>query len=199
MNLWQITKESQIEDIQNKNQNKLILVYFSYYDKELKSFIKHKLANIYKDCLFYLAFVDKPGETKHKFVSDSGKYISMLNGKQLPFVFFLYNMQCIAHIDLAENNVVIKTIEDIQKLIISAAEKKNDSIPSPSVQQTKQASNNTINLPPIITNLISEADRIPDYKVKLEEQLDNILNKNIDIDNPELEELRKLEDLCNNS
>lgn len=193
MNLWQITKESQIEDVLNKNQNKLILVYFSYYDKELKSFIKHKLANIYKDCLFYVAFVDKPNETKHKFISDNGKYISMLNGKQLPFVFFLYNNQCIAHIDLAENNIVIKTLEDIRKLISTTNSEKKIEKNTNIIASQEQA----INLPPIITNLIGETDRIPDYKADLENQLDKILNKNVD--NPELDELRRLEDLCNNS
>ena len=193
MNLWQITKESQIEDVLNKNQNKVILVYFSYYDKELKSFIKHKLANIYNDCLFYVAFVDKPNETKHKFISDNGKYISMLNGKQLPFVFFLYNHQCIAHIDLAENNIVIKTLEDIRKLISTANSEKKIEKNSNIIALQEQA----INLPPIITNLIGETDRIPDYKADLENQLDKILNKNVD--NPELDELRRLEDLCNNS
>lgn len=193
MNLWQITKESQIEDVLNKNQNKLILVYFSYYDKELKSFIKHKLANIYKDCLFYVAFVDKPNETKHKFISDNGKYISMLNGKQLPFVFFLYNNQCIAHIDLAENNIVIKTLEDIRKLISTTNSENKIEKNTNIIASQEQA----INLPPIITNLIGETDRIPDYKADLENQLDKILNKNVD--NPELDELRRLEDLCNNS
>jgi hypothetical protein len=193
MNLWQITKESQIEDVLNKNQNKLILVYFSYYDKELKSFMKHKLANIYKDCLFYVAFVDKPNETKHKFISDNGKYISMLNGKQLPFVFFLYNNQCIAHIDLAENNIVIKTLEDIRKLISTTNSEKKIEKNTNIIASQEQA----INLPPIITNLIGETDRIPDYKADLENQLDKILNKNVD--NPELDELRRLEDLCNNS
>jgi hypothetical protein len=116
-----------------------------------------------------LAFVDKPQEKKYNFVADKGKFINELRGKELPFVFFFYNQECIANIDNAQNELVIKTIANLNSLI-----KKQMELASAPVLET---------LSPVLTT-----KSVPN--LQLEKQIDDILAQQ-----QELAELERLQNM----
>jgi hypothetical protein len=187
-NIWTISKESQIQHIIDNNLNKLLIVYFTYENHDLKSFIKHNLAVIYNECSFYLAFVDRPNEQKYNFIANNGKFINNLRGKSLPFVFYFYNGQCILTIDNANNESMVKTLN---KLRIMIADIKAN--PEKFVRQDEPldpANLSTPAIPAIQANLIPTVN-----KDILENRIDSILEKQKLLleQQTELEELQKLE------
>ena len=135
-NFYKIEKEIHIDDIFEKNSNKLIVLLFSFEDAtnnndlnetyRLKKYIKNNLNNDNNTIYLYINL--------KKFLIKENKFSKYITKDSLPYLSFYYNFNLIARILNGEQEVFINTLAKLKEHIASAKdnEDRNDQSNIPS-------------------------------------------------------------------
>ena len=129
-NFYKIEKEIHIDDIFEKNSNKLIVLLFSFEDGtnntdlnetyKLKKYIKNNLNNDINTIYLYINL--------KKYLIKENKFSKYITKESLPYLSFYYNFNLIARILNGEQEVFINTLAKLKEHIASAKdnEQSND-------------------------------------------------------------------------
>ena len=121
-NFYKIEKEIHIDDIFEKNSNKLIVLLFSFEDTtnnndlnetfKLKKYIKNNLNNDTNTIYLYINL--------KKYLIKENKFSKYITKESLPYLSFYYNFNLIARILNGEQEVFINTLAKLKEHIVSA-------------------------------------------------------------------------------
>ena len=199
-NFYKIEKEIHIDDIFEKNSNKLIVLLFSFEDAtgnndlnetyKLKKYIKNNLNNDNNTIYLYINL--------KKYLIKENKFSKYITRDSLPYLSFYYNFNLIARILNSEQEVFINTLVKLKEHIKLAKENNqpnnqpND--PSNTIhqnnalndQQTEQTNNPTNQTNPIneqnieqhnLTEQIRQQRKIEEIEKLKQQYLINELTK----------------------
>ena len=121
-NFYKIEKEIHIDDIFEKNSNKLIVLLFSFEDTtnnndlnetfKLKKYIKNNLNNDTNTIYLYINL--------KKYLIKENKFSKYITKESLPYLSFYYNFNLIARILNGEQEVFINTLAKLKEHIATA-------------------------------------------------------------------------------
>lgn len=136
-NISKVSKESQIDHIVTTKKDQIVVIMFTYDSPQIRIIMKRKFAQDFNNCYFALAFLDKPGEKKYEFVIDRDTYITQIENKVLPYVFFYFNGTCVDKFGIVNFASIFKKLHELclmrdaflkqehDKIVVSEKNNKN--------------------------------------------------------------------------
>ena len=180
-NFYKIEKEIHIDDIFEKNSNKLIVLLFSFEDTtnnndlnetfKLKKYIKNNLNNDTNTIYLYINL--------KKYLIKENKFSKYITKESLPYLSFYYNFNLIARILNGEQEVFINTLAKLKEHIATAKV----------TEHSNNDPNNELNNDPNIEPNKLQNDQ-PDEQNNLTEQ--NIEQNNL---TEQIRQQRKIEEI----
>ncbi len=104
-NIVRIEKESDVLTLTKEHSDEIVMFMYCIPSNTLNIFLKRYLAKNFPQCFFVLVNVD------NKFVCDLNKTTYDIN--TFPYVVFYYDERILCSINMADANVILKTLHEL--------------------------------------------------------------------------------------